>query len=207
MPQLNFWDHLFPPKYNFYDMITEQAKKTAAGISTFRSWLQNPGPENAYALRSLTREADDVRLEMEARLIDAFVTPFDRQDIYSLSVSMDRIIESAKAIMELMIVYEINTDDAICDMVLNLEEGTQKFHIAVGLLKSDPLEAGKMIGDIRRCQTDVENSYRHGSTVIFENTDMVRVMKFREVYNKIQEAAGYMGTTVDILHKIVVRMV
>ena len=103
MKQLNFWDRLFPPKYDFYTMISEQAKTTSAGITAFRNWLQDSAPENAYQLRALTREADNIRLNMEACLIEAFVTPFDRQDIYSFSVEMDRIIESARALMELMI--------------------------------------------------------------------------------------------------------
>lgn len=207
MKQLNFWDRLFPPKYNFHAMIADQARVTAAGIAAFRSWLQHPGPENAYTLRSLTREADTIRLGMESDLLDAFVTPFDRQDIYSLSVEMDRIIESAHSITELMIAYEITSDDAVCSMILNLEEGMEKFYTAVKLLQTAPLEAEKIIGDIRRCQNDVEEGYRHGSAALFKTGDMIRIMKYREVYRHIQEAAVYLGYTVDIFHKIVVRIV
>jgi hypothetical protein len=207
MRQIGFWDRLFPPKYNFYAMIIDQADTTAAGITAFRSWLQHPGAENAYNVRSLTRKADDIRFEMEARLIEAFVTPFDRQDIYSLSVEMDRIIESAKSIMELMLAYEVTADDAILGMVLNLEEGAQKFHTAVGQLQTAPLEAEKIIADIRRCQADIEEGYRHGSALLFKTGyNMVQMMKLREIYHQIQEAAVYLGYTVDILHKIVVRI-
>ncbi|MDR3566020.1 MAG: DUF47 family protein [Negativicutes bacterium] len=206
MKQLTFWDRLFPPKYDFYGMISDQAKTTSAGIAAFRNWLQDGAPENAYQLRTLTREADRIRLGMEAFLIEAFVTPFDRQDIYSLSVEMDRIIETAKTLMELMIAYEISADDATRGMVLNLEEGTRKFHDAVGLLASSPLEAEKIIVDIRRCQADIEEGYRHGSAALFKTGDMIGIMKYREVYHHVLDAAVYLGYTVDIFHKIVVRI-
>ena len=206
MKQLNFWDRLFPPKYDFYTMISEQAKTTSAGITAFRNWLQDSAPENAYQLRALTREADNIRLNMEACLIEAFVTPFDRQDIYSFSVEMDRIIESARALMELMIAYEVSADDAIRGMALNLEEGARKFHAAVGLLATAPLEAEKGILDIRRCQADVEDGYRHGSALLFKTGDMIRILKYREVYHQLLDAAVYLGYTVDIFHKIVVRI-
>lgn len=206
MKHLNFWDRLFPPKYNFYSMIAEQAEITAAGISVFKNWLQDPGPENTYKLRTLSREADTVRLSMEACLIEAFVTPFDRQDIYTLSVDMDRIIESAKAIMELMIAYEVKADDTIYAMVLNLDEGTQKFCTAVKMLATSPLEAEKEIADIRRCQAEVEEGYRHGSAALFKTGDTIQNMKFREIYLRVQDAAVYLGYTVDIFHKIVVRI-
>lgn len=206
MKRLNFWDRLFPPKYNFYSMISEQARATAAGLTAFKDWLRNPRPENAHKLRALTREADDIRLGMEACLIEAFVTPFDRQDIYSLSVEMDRVIESAKALMELMIAYEVTADDIIRGMVLDLDEGTQKLYEAVQLLESAPLEAEKIIADIRRCQADVEAGYRHGSAALLKTDDPIRIIKLHEVYRNVQDAAVYLGYTVDIFHKIVVRI-
>lgn len=206
MTQMNFWDRLFPPKYNFYDMIASQAQVTASGITAFRVWLHNPTSENAYKLRSLIREADTIRLDMEARLIEAFVTPFDRQDIYSLSVDMDRVIESAKALMELMTAYEVQADDAVYGMILNLEEGVNNFATGVEVLAEAPLDAEQNIAEIRRCQAAVEEGYRHGSAALFKTTDMIKIMKYREIYRNVQDAAVYLGYTADILHKIVVRI-
>jgi len=206
MKQLNFWDRLFPAKYDFPAMINDQAKSTADGITALKHWLSDPVPENAHRLRALTREADTIRMGMESCLIEAFVTPFDRQDIYSLSVEMDRIIESAKSLMELMIAYEVPADNVVCGMILHLEEGTNKFHTAVNLLIAAPLEAEKSIADIRRCQAAVEEDYRHGSASLFKTGDIIQMAKYREIYHSMLEAALHLGYTVDIFHKIVVRI-
>jgi len=206
MKQLNFWDRLFPAKYDFPAMIVDQAKATADGITALKYWLATPGPDNAHRLRTLTREADNIRMGMETCLIEAFVTPFDRQDIYSLSVEMDRIIESATSLMELMIAYEVPADDVVCGMVLHLEEGAVKLHVAVNLLIAAPLEAEKNIADIRRCQAAVEADYRHGSAALFKTGDIIQMAKYREIYHSMLEAAVHLGYTVDIFHKIVVRI-
>jgi hypothetical protein len=74
------------------------------------------------------------------------------------------------------------------------------------MLASKPLEAEKCIAEIRRCQADVEDGYRSGSAVLFKAGDPIMIMKFREIYRHIQDAAIHLGYTVDILHKIVVRI-
>lgn len=206
MKQLNFWERLFPQKYNFYAMITEQSAKTAEGITLFGNWLKEPGAENAAKLRLAAMEADNIRFSMEARLIEAFVTPFDRQDIYTLSVEMDRIIETALSLMELMIAYEAEADDTIFAMALNLDKGAQYFYTAVSLLEKSPLETEKIIADIRRCQVAIEEGYRHGAAELIKSGDMVKIVKQREIYHHLLDAAIYLGYTVDILHKIVVRI-
>ena len=54
---------------------------------------------------------------MEDNLIEAFATPFDRQDIYSLSVEMDRIVEYAKSTLTEMEAFEVVEDSIIHNMV------------------------------------------------------------------------------------------
>ncbi len=88
MKKLNFIDRFFPAKYDFYAMLTEQAKTTVQGVAALESWLKIPSSDNAATIHRLTKQADNVRMRMEDCLIGAFVTPFDRQDIYSLSVEM-----------------------------------------------------------------------------------------------------------------------
>lgn len=207
MAQANFWERIFPPKYDFYALISAQAKVTGDGLTALENWLYYPASVNIEKVRTSLKEADAVRFRMEADLIEAFTTPFDRQDIYSLSVEMNRVLRYATGVVALMEAYEIFADDTMRSMIKALTTGFTQFYSALTLLASNPLEAEKSIGDIRSNQELVEEGYRRGSATLFKTGDAVQIMKLREIYLQIKDAAVYLGYTVDILHKIVVRMI
>lgn len=207
MTQANFWEQIFPPKYDFYALISAQAAATADGLAALEYWLHHQSPENAEKIRLRHREADNVRFRMEADLIEAFATPFDRQDIYSLSIEMDRVLEYATDIVALMEAYEVSADDTMRQMVKALTTAFAQFSDALKLLASNPRETERRIADIRANQELVEAHYLRGAAALFKTGDTIQIMKLREIYRQIKDAAAYLGHTADILHKIVVRII
>jgi len=93
MDKRNILDRFFPVKYDFYGMLNKQAEINMLGVDRLHKWLTSRSKEEREELLRYVKEADEVRLNMESKLIEAFITPFDREDIYSISVEMDRVIE------------------------------------------------------------------------------------------------------------------
>jgi hypothetical protein len=207
MKKLNFIERLFPAKYDFYAMLAEQAKTTVQGVAALEIWLKTPSLDNAATIHRLTQQADDVRLRMEDCLIEAFVTPFDRQDIYSLSVEMDRIAEYAKSTLELMLAYEVSADATVFGMVHDLTEGTKLLYEAIFLLETEPDKSQEIISTIRCRQVTVEDCCRRGSAALFKTNHPIQVIKVKEIYHHIKDTAVHLGYTVDVLHRIVVRII
>ncbi|MFZ3131265.1 MAG: DUF47 family protein [Desulfosporosinus sp.] len=207
MAKLNFWERLFPVTRDFYKMIGDQAEATANVVGYLSSWLSSRSEED-YQL--LLREADAVdrcRFSMEDHLIEAFATPFDRQDIYSISIEMDRIVEYAKSTLTAMDAFEVVEDSIIHNMVQQLKVGTDQLAEAIQLLKEDPRKSKNKIGIIRKVQCAIENEYRAGMGVLFNSSDAMHALKYREVYHHIKDAEVNLGYTTDVLHKIIVRVV
>ena len=207
MAHHNFWERLFPVKRDFYKMISDQATATTNGIRKLHDWLNSTSDEDYALLFSLADQADKFRFNMENNLIEAFSTPFDRQDIYSLSVEMDRIFEYAKSTLQEMDAFTVNADLTILTMVQQLTIGTDQLAEAVKLLKDDPLTAQTQIVTIRKTQLTIEEVYRAGMAELFKSSDLMHAMKYREVYHHIKDAAIHLGYTTDVLHKIVVRVI
>lgn len=207
MASHSFWESLFPVKRDFYKMISDQAHATTKGVETLHSWLTSRSAENYQRLFSQVAEADRIRFNMEDNLIDAFATPFDRQDIYSLSVEMARIVEYAKSTLYEMEAFAVDADQVIMNMVQQLNIGTDKLVEAIEGLKEDPLQSKIQIVNIRKVQMTIEEQYRAGMAELFRSTDIMYAMKYREVYHHIKDAAVHLGYTTDVLHKIVVRVI
>lgn len=203
----SFWEGLFPINRDFYKMISDQAEATRDGVEKLHQWLQSRSDEDYQKLFEQAAEADQIRFAMEDQLIEAFATPFDRQDIYSLSIEMARIIEDAKTTLYEMEAFAVESDAVILKMVEQLHAGTRTLAEAIKELKEDPLQAKGQIVIIRKAQRAIEEQYRIGMGELFRGADSMYAMKYREVYHHIKDAAVHLGYTTNVLHKIVVRVI
>ena len=85
-------DRIFPLEHDFLKMLVDQAEQTRSGVEAFVAWLETGCAGPPDEVRRIERDLDQMRYELEEQLIDAFSTPFDREDLYSLSRQMDYIL-------------------------------------------------------------------------------------------------------------------
>lgn len=207
MDKRNIFDRFFPVKYDFYRMLNEQAQFNTLGIDMLYSWVNNRSDEAKKELLNYVEKADIVRLDMESKLIEAFTTPFDREDIYSISVEMDKVIEFAKSTMESMEAFDVESNDTIIGMVKKLKAGTDFLFESLKILQSNPIKSQQNIIKMRLAHIEVERIYRDGMVTVFKSNAPMLALKQREVYHHIKDASGYLEYTVDIFHRIVVRRI
>ena len=206
MKKKSFLDRLFPPKYDFYGMLARQAELTAQGVAALTEWLQEPSAANSERLLQLAAEADLVRMKMEEELTEAFATPFDRQDIYTFSVRMDRIIEFAKFTVLDMQSYTVAADEFIVEMAKALSVGTRELAEATALLARNPKKVEDSIDEMRWTNAAISSFYREALAELFQSADAMEALKRREVYRSLKDGAEYLDLVVDVLHRIVVRL-
>lgn len=208
MHNKKFIDNLFPPKYDFYEMLVDQADLTSEGISVILEWLSDSDNEEKYSnVIKLSEEADILRIDMEKKLIKSFITPFDRQDIYTISKAIDKILDYSKSTVESMVDYNVGCDKIILSMLEELNKGTSELAEALSMLKENPLEAEDFVHPMREKESSIEQFYRKGMVIQFNHSDTLEALKRREVYLHIKDAGKCFGDTVDVFHKIVVRLV
>jgi uncharacterized protein Yka (UPF0111/DUF47 family) len=207
MSKGSIMDRFFPDKYDFYEMLTKQAEINAFGVDMLYRWLSSGSDEEKQRLLLYVNEADESRMRMESKLIEAFTTPFDKADIYSFSITLDKIIKYTKSALLSMEAFEVAPDDTITFMVAKLKVGTDFLLESIDILKNNPsMSQGNLI-KMRTTHTDVEQLYRDGMTIIFKTGDPMNAIKRREVYNHIKDASISLKDAVDIFHRIVVRLI
>jgi uncharacterized protein Yka (UPF0111/DUF47 family) len=208
MHNKKFIDNLFPPKYDFYEMLIHQADLTNKGINALLKWLPDTNDlDKYYEVLKLAEDADVLRIDMEKKLIQSFITPFDRQDIYTISKSIDKILDYSKSTTESMLDYAVEYDNIILSMVEELNKGTAELTKALSMLKENPLKAESFVHSMREKGNSIEQLYRRGMVIQFNSSDTMEALKRREVYHHIKDAGKCLGDTVDVFHKIVVRLV
>lgn len=206
MKKTNRLGLLFPPRHDFYQMLYRQADLNARCVGAFYDWLHSTAKEDSEKAVSYVSEADSVRMDMEEKLIQSFSTPFDRTDIYSISVGMDKVVKYMRATLVSIQEYEISPDENIIGMIDEIRQGTGLFAQAVGLLKNDPNQSGQRIAALRQSHTQINTLYRKGMAALFAGKDAMHALRYREIYNLLGNASEKLEDAVDILHRIVVRL-
>ena len=68
--------------------------------------------ERVAEIQALEHRGDEIDREINRRLEDAFVTPFDREDIHELTVRLDDVLDGIQAIAETLVIYDVTVPTA-----------------------------------------------------------------------------------------------
>lgn len=131
----------FPKKRDFYKMLSDQAKKVEEGMEALLDFAMEPTEEKEKKVNRIEEEADNLRRILIDELNQSFVTPFDREDIYTLSRTIDDICDYAKSTVEEMLLFQVGTNDYIKKMAETLYNASRDISAAVQLMKTNPQAA------------------------------------------------------------------
>lgn len=198
------FDAIFPSEYNFEDMLAYQAERTLAGVRIFAGWLEQVPLPEPVMLRKVEKEVDTLRYDLEEKLLEAFSTPFDRQDIYSLSRQMDYILNFSRETATEMFAFGVEPDEHIRKMVGGLLSGTEQVCAAVRVISEDRVRVEQAIREARKAMRAIEADYIAGMQDLFSTKEPMAAIRKQEVYHTLRDAGRALRSTVDILHKAVV---
>jgi predicted phosphate transport protein (TIGR00153 family) len=196
----------FPPKRDFVKMLKEQAEKTAEGMQALQEYVADPTPERDKKVSRLEEEADEMRRLLIEELNLSFVTPFDREDIYGLSRAIDDMIDYAKSTVEEMNLFRVSPNEHMQRMAEGLCEASREIASAIPLITTHPNVCQQHIIRAKKAENFVEHRYREGLAELFKNPDVVEILKLREVYRHLSNAADRGDEAADIIGDIVVKM-
>ncbi|MDN7024566.1 DUF47 family protein [Methanoculleus sp. FWC-SCC1] len=197
-------DSILPREYDFEGMLADQAAETLAGVRTLVHWLDTEPLEKPAALLRIEEDVDEMRYDMEAKLIDAFSTPFDRQDIYTISRRMDYILNFSKETAQEMHAFGVRPDVPIRAMAAALLRGTEHVADAVNVMSSDRVRVEEMIQETREAINEIEAVYITSMAELLHTDDAMNALRKREIYHHLRDAGRALRDTVDILHTAVV---
>jgi hypothetical protein len=200
----NLFSEFFPREYDFEAMLAHQSGMTVAGVQAFVAWLETRPLSDPHELVRIESEVDVMRHELEDKLIRSFSTPFDRQDIYSISRQMDYILNFSKETATEMNAFGVQADKTILAMARSLLSGTECISRGIGNLNSDKDAVEEEIRHARDAYHVMEEEYITGMTVLLRTDDAMTALRTREIYHHLRDAGRAMRDTLDILHNAVI---
>ena len=91
----------------FMKLIHDQAALTLAGLDALKAYMEGQNGPAAAELIRCEKEADEVRRILIYELNKTFITPFDREDIFALSRTIDDVLDYAYSTLNEMEVLKV----------------------------------------------------------------------------------------------------
>ncbi|MDI6763900.1 MAG: DUF47 family protein [Thermodesulfobacteriota bacterium] len=189
----------------FFDLLSRQSLKSIEGLDALWNFAENGSKENANLVRNIEREADELRRILIQELDQTFITPIDREDIFELSRAIDDVVDYANTTVDEMEIYEVKGDHHIKEMVNILRKATRELYDAVKILKDYPKIASEHAVKAKAYENQIEKAYHMALADLFKGTDTVYMLKMREIYRHLSNAADRGDEAANIISSIVMK--
>lgn len=190
-------------------MFSEQTSKIQEAARILCEMLN--GPHDSYEtlskkIKSVEHECDEITHNITTKLNRSFITPFDREDIYTLSVALDDVCDYIDAAARAVVMYDIQDVGVHSrQLAVIIQRLADEINSAVGMLKvSDGMKPHLL--EIQRLENDADEAYYKGTAELFKNTkDPIDLIKLKELYEILENATDRCESVGNIIESIVLK--
>ena len=193
-------------KIDFSGMLYAQSEKVLEGLDALHAWAEGANDGTRKKVKDIEREADELRRILIEELNQTFVTPFDREDIFGLSRAIDDIMDYADRTVDEMEIYELKPNRFIIDMIDILRKAARELSDAIRLIQKYPSIALEHATKAKALENEMEHAYLRSLSNLFKGSDTVYMLKMREIYRHLSNAADRGDEAANLIGDIVVKM-
>jgi predicted phosphate transport protein (TIGR00153 family) len=182
---------LLPKDVRFFDLFTADGENLHAAAHALHEMVTNYDrlDERVTEIQRLEKVGDDIDRQITRRMEDAFVTPFDREDIHELTVRLDDVVDGIQATAETFIIYGIDrpTEEA---RELSRILAAQSVELLAALRKLDGLkDLDSHLELVHDLEHEADGISRAAVARLFrDELDTLDVLKWRDLYRELENA-------------------
>lgn len=195
---------------HFVQLLSQQADKTREGLETLEAFFQKTDPALARRVEQIEKEADELRRILIDDLNRAFVTPIDREDLFALSRTIDDVLDYGYSTVDELVIFQLQPTELMGKMVTILREAAEEIHLGVVQLRERPQVALQHAMRAKKLENRAEALYREAIAELFQEPktveDVMVMLKKREIYRHLSNAADRGDEAANIISDIVVKM-
>lgn len=162
----------------------------------------------AKEIYEVEQEGDMLTHELMRKLNKTFLTPIDREDIHALANHIDDVIDLVWAVADRTVLFKLDSapPEAV-ELSKTLLETTEYITKAVGCLKDKKYSyIQEYCIEINRLENRGDRIFREALVKLFDNIqDPILVIKWKEVYEHLEEAHDTCEDVADILESIILK--
>ena len=181
---------LLPKDPKFFELFIADGDNLEAAASALHEMVEQYDRLDTRIanIQALEKRGDEIDREVTRKLEDAFITPFDREDIHELVSRLDDVVDGIQAIAETFVIYDVKepTPEARRLAAILDDQGKE---LAQALRKLDGLKDMERHFDaIHELENEADGVSRAAVARLFhDDLPPIEVIKWRDLYNDLEE--------------------
>ncbi len=200
---------LIPREDEYFTFFAEIGSKLQEAASALVDMLQEDSDsfeKFAWRIKDLEHVCDDLTHKITTKLNKSFITPFDREDIFALSVSLDDVCDYIDAAARAILMYDIrDINEHIKHQAKVIQGLTMEINSALLLLKH-PNGINQHIVEIHRLENEADDGYFRAIAELFQKeSDPINVIKLKELYEILENTTDRCESVANIIESIILK--
>ncbi len=200
---------LLPKETHYFTLFTQMSEKVQEASGLLVEMLQssdNNFESHSKKIKDVEHQCDELTHTITTKLNKSFITPFDREDIYTLSVALDDVCDYIDAAARATVMYDIHESDQYAiKLAVIMQKLADEIHAST-LLLEHAQGMGPHLQEIQRLENEADDVYFHAMADLFKNSpDPIRLIKWKELYEILENGTDRCESVGNIIESIVLK--
>jgi predicted phosphate transport protein (TIGR00153 family) len=192
--------------FSLFAEITSKLKEAAETLVEMMRGSDENFDSLSKKIKHIEHECDELTHRVTTKLNKSFITPFDREDIYTLSVALDDVCDYIDAAARAVVMYNIHeSDEFAIQLAVILKKLTDEIHNAASMLEHSK-GMGPHLLEIQRLENEADDVYFKAMASLFKNSpDAVHIIRWKELYEILENGTDRCESVGNIIESIVLK--
>ncbi|MGQ9569909.1 MAG: DUF47 domain-containing protein [Thermodesulfovibrionales bacterium] len=203
---------IFPKEIDFFEIFDMAVANLSKAASLFFNFMYSETFDNIEAktkeIYEMEQEGDILTHEIIKKLNKTFITPIDREDLYTLASHLDDILDLIWAATERITVFKLEapTREAM-EMAKDLLMTTEVIQKAIKKLREKKYShVQEYCIEINRLENRIDRTFRDALGRLFDEVkDCIFIIKWKEIYEHLEDASDRCEDVANVLEAIVLK--
>jgi predicted phosphate transport protein (TIGR00153 family) len=199
---------LIPRDEQFFDLFKAMAEEIRLASLDLEAMLATDPPDTSKvdAIRDAEHRCDTITHDTIQRLHRTFVTPFDREDLYSLATSMDNVMDAIDHSASLVRLYKIRQmPRGARELSHTVSASAASMSLAIAALATKRPVTPHAV-EINRLENEADRWYAESIEALFDTvTDPILLMKWKELLDQLEMVTDACEDVANVIESVVVK--
>jgi len=203
-------DWVIPQDDQFFDLLEKSAQNVRAGAEHLVYTVENFEniKNKCHKMKALEHKGDEITHQIYQLLNKTFITPIEPEEISKLASSLDDVLDFIDGAIRMMYLYGIEeTDRYMVELSKLILVSTEELEQAVkgirDLKHANAVE--EQCIEINRLENLGDDLLGDAIKEIFRSQDAIKVIKYKDIYEKLESATDRCENAANVLSDIAIR--
>ncbi|MGE5680924.1 MAG: DUF47 domain-containing protein [Bacillota bacterium] len=157
--------------------------------------------EPSLKLKSLEKRCDEISQKVFKKLNKSFLTPFDREDIFALIKTLEKVSDAINASVTKATVYNLTVHLPAADKLLQIA-GMQVKELNISIVEHK-VKSTENLKTVKDLEQEADQIYRDAVTKLFkEETNAIELFKQKEILDVLEDITDKCQAVASIIATI-----